>query len=124
MQIKEIMNKAIAADFDMSLKEAAKIMSQKNIGSLIVMKQGDILGIVTKKDIINNINDTGKKISSVMSKDVITIEESQDINNAAELMAKNKIKRLPVMKNGELVGIITSTDLIAHSDELDEEFLF
>lgn len=124
MKVKEIMNSAVAVEHDISVKEAAQIMSDKNIGSVVALKNGKILGIVSEKDIIRNVETINKKISSIMTRDVVTIEQDEDLDEAAELMKKNKIKRLPVTKNGELVGIITSTDLIANCDELNEEFLF
>jgi CBS domain-containing protein len=124
MQVKEIMNKAFAIDHDVSLKEAAKLMGSKDIGSLVVVKGEKITGIVTERDVVRNIMQLEKKISSVMNKQTITIDEEEDIDNAAILMSKNKIKRLPVTDNEQnLKGIITSTDLIAHSDELNEDFL-
>src|SRR3989344_908833 len=123
MKVKDIMNKAIVVDFDMPLKAAAKIMSQKNIGSLIVIKNKEIAGIITEKDITKNASTLGKKISSVMSKNVVTIEEYEDIDNAAVLMMKNKVKHLPVTKDEKLIGIISATDLIEHSEELNEDFL-
>jgi len=124
MKVKEVMNTAVAVDHDISVKEAAQIMSDKNIGSVVAIKKGKILGIVTEKDIIRNVENIKKKILSIMTRDVVTIEQDDDLDEAAILMKKNCIKRLPVTKNGELVGIITSTDLIANSDELNEEFLF
>lgn len=124
MQIKEIMNKAIAVDHDISIKEAAKIMSDKGIGSLVVVKSGKILGIVTEKDIVDNVSRLDKKISSVMARNVETIEADEEIDNAARLMKENKIKRLPVMDDGKLAGIITVTDLIANSNDLNEDFFF
>ena len=123
MKVKDIMNKAIVVDFDMPLKAAAKIMSQKNIGSLIVIKNKEIAGIITEKDITKNASNLDKKISSVMSKNVVTIEEYEDIDNAAVLMMKNKVKHLPVTKDEKLIGIISATDLIEHSEELNEDFL-
>ena len=123
MKVKDIMNKAIVVDFDMPLKAAAKIMSQKNIGSLIVIKNKEIAGIITEKDITKNASNLDKKVSGVMSRNIITIEQDEDIDNAAILMTKNKVKHLPVMKDEELVGIISATDLIENSDELNEDFL-
>ena len=126
MLIKEIMNNAVAIEQDISLKQAAKIMSDKNIGSLVVVKGKNISGILTEKDILKNISDLDKKIHSAMSKNVITINENVDIDEAAMLMSKSKIKRLPVLdhENGKLIGIVTSTDLVAHSEEISDEFLF
>ena len=118
------MNKAIAVDYDISIKEAAKIMSDKGIGSLVVVKSGKIIGIVTEKDIVDNVSRLDKKISSVMARNVETIEADEEIDNAARLMKENKIKRLPVMDDGKLAGIITVTDLIANSDDLNDDFFF
>jgi len=125
MRIKEVMNKAIAIDHNISLKGAAKIMSDKNIGSLVVVKGSSIIGIVTERDIITNVFNMDKKLFAVMPKKVITINQDRDIDDAAGLMSKNKIKRLPVVNSNEkLVGVITATDLIAHSEDIGDEFLF
>lgn len=122
MRISEIMNKVFVVDGNVSLKDAAKSMSDKNIGSLIVMNKDKMAGIITEGDIIKNVRNLGKKVSSVMSSKIVTIEKSSDIDIAARLMAKSKVKRLPVVNEGELVGIITATDLIANYEELNEEF--
>jgi len=122
MKVSEIMNKAYVADGSISMKEAAKIMSEKNVGCLIVMKGDKILGIVTERDVIKNIGQLGSKISSVMTKSVITVDASDNIDNAAVVLAKNRIKKLPVLKKGKLAGIITATDIIAHSEDINEEF--
>jgi CBS domain-containing protein len=124
MKISEIMNKIVAVEDNLSLKEAAKIMSDKDIGSLIFLKDDEVAGIVTEKDIKDNVNNLGIKISSFKPAQVITIEQSESLEEAAEVMAKNKIKRLPVTDEGKLVGIITATDIICHSDEISEDFFF
>jgi CBS domain-containing protein len=124
MRVSEIMNKAIAIDHDVSVREAAKIMSNRNIGSLIVLKKNKIVGIMTERDIMKNISSLGKRIVSVMSKSVITIDQGESIDNAALVMTEKKIKRLPVIDKGKLIGIITATDIVANSDILNEDFLF
>ena len=124
MKIKDVMNKAVAIDQNISLKEAAKIMSDKNIGSLIAVKNGKVFGILTEHDVVSNISGLDKKVSSIMAKKVTTIDSNKDINEAAIIMAENKIKRLPVLAEGDLVGVITVTDIIAHSKDLDDEFIF
>jgi len=124
MKVSEIMNKPIVIEKNISVKEAARTMSDKNIGSLIIISNDKILGIITEDDILKNIDNLTEKISKVMSKKVVTIDKDNDIEDAAKLMAANKIKRLPVLKNNELVGIITATDIIAHSEDIDEDFFF
>jgi CBS domain-containing protein len=126
MRVKEVMNSAIAIEQDASIREAAKVMSDKNIGSLVVVKDKDIVGIITERDIMKNISGLDKKVSAIMSKKVITISKESDLDDAARLMTKNKIRRLPAVdsESGKLSGIITSTDLIAHSEDIEDEFLF
>jgi len=124
MKIKEIMNEVVGVEKDISVRDAAKIMADKNIGSLVIMKSGEILGVITEKDITKNVSDSSRKIHSIMNKQVITIDSEDDLEDAAGLMAKNKIKHLPVLENDKLVGIISATDILNHSDELDEDFFF
>ncbi len=124
MQVKKVMNKAVVIDHDMNLKEAAQIMSNRNIGSLIVLKGNKIAGIITEKDIMDNISSLNKKVSEAMNKNVVTIEKDESLDNAATLMAEKKVKRLPVTDKASLVGIITATDIIANSDILNETFFF
>jgi CBS domain-containing protein len=124
MKVKEAMNKVVTIDHDLSLKEAAKIMSDKNIGSLVITKKDEILGIITENDIVKNAANLDKKISSAMSKNIISIDQEESLDLASTLMAENKIKRLPVTHGDKLAGIITATDLIANSEELEEDFIF
>lgn len=124
MRIKEVMNKAIAVEHDISLRQAAKIMSEKNIGSLIAVKGQKIVGIITEHDITANISNLDKKISSVMAKKTHTVNPEQDLDEAALIMKNKKIKRLPVVKDDRLVGVISATDLIAYSEDISDEFFF
>jgi len=124
MKVKEVMNKAFAVDHDISLKQAAKIMSDKNIGSLVVVKGENIIGIVTESDLLRNFSNPNRRVSYVMNKKVVTIDADEDIDNAALLMSKHKIRRLPVASGPKLLGIITSTDIIAHSEDIADEFFF
>lgn len=123
MKVSEIMNKAVVVEDNISLKDAAKIMSERAIGSLIIMKKEKISGIVTERDIMKNVNKLGSKISECMSKNVVAIEHNESLDNAALIMGKNKIKRLPVLNKDKLVGIITATDILANSEALNESFL-
>lgn len=122
MRVNEIMNKAIVVDHDMNLKEAAQIMSNRNIGSLIVLKNNKIAGIITERDILKNISSLGRRISGVMSKKVVTLDHGESLDNAALIMTENKVKRLPIVDGNRLVGIITATDIVANSDVLSEDF--
>ena len=124
MKIKDVMKKAVAIEKDVSLREAAKIMTQNNIGSLVVVSKENIRGIVTEKDITAHAGDLSKKVSGVMAKNTITIDEDDEMSNAAELMAKNKIKHLPVLRGDKLCGIITASDLLESPEDIDDDFAF
>ncbi|MCX8194383.1 MAG: CBS domain-containing protein, partial [Candidatus Pacearchaeota archaeon] len=103
------------------------LMSKKNIGCLIVTVKDLIAGIITERDIIRQIshsNNLHAKVEDIMSLDVITVSPNASIDEAADIMFQHKIKKLPVVDKGKLIGIITATDIIANADSIDEPFLF
>ena len=97
-----------------SVKRAAEIMKKYNIGSVIVMgKNNKPAGIVTKTDIVfKYVAGKKRKLREVMSKKLITISPNKTIDEAAELMAKHHIEKLPVVERGKLVGIISASDIL------------
>src|SRR3989344_8200603 len=125
MKVKEIMNNVIVAEDSISIGEAARIMSEKGIGSLVLINKKSISGIVTERDVLKAAAQRmlGSSVKSIMAKKVYTISKDDSLDEAASIMKAKKIKRLPVIDDGKLLGIITATDLIANSDELNEEFL-
>lgn len=123
MKISEVMNKVVVVEDDVSLRQAAKIMSDRNIGSLVVLKNNKIAGIITEHDVLKNVNSLGSKVSNFMSKNIIAIDKTDTLEHAAEIMARKKIKRVPVVDSEKLVGIVTVTDVIAHLSEVGEDFL-
>jgi CBS domain-containing protein len=123
MLVKELMKRPFVVEKNISLAEAAKIMSSKNIGSLLLISGNKVKGIVTEKDLIRNFT-KHEKISQVMSSKIISIEPNETLDRAVEVMRDNKIKRLPVLDEGKLVGIITLTDVMANFEALEEEFFF
>ncbi len=124
MKICDVMSKAVVIEKNMLIRQAAEIMSKKGIGSLIVMNKDKLAGVVTERDILDNVKKLGSRVSEIMSKNIICIDCEESLENAASVMAKNRIKRLPVLKNGRLAGIITATDIIANSEKLNEQFFF
>lgn len=124
MKVSEVMKKIIVVEKDLSLREAAKVMADKNIGCLVLISKDKIAGIVTEKDIVDNASSLNKKISSVAKRNIVTIEEKDSLERAAETMAKHGIKRLPVTNKGKLTGIITVSEIIENVDDLNEEFFF
>ncbi len=107
---------------DATVADASKVMADFKIGGLIVKDNSVIEGIITESDIIRkvvskNLKAANIKVKDVMTTKLITIGISDDLDKAAKIMAKNNIRRLPVMDNDNLAGIITSRDVIVLSPE-------
>ena len=118
-KVKDFMTKGVLTiDEDKTVLEAAELMTQKEVGDIIVLIDGIPRGIVTERDFVRRIVAQRKpldtKISDVMTKPLITIGPEATINVAARRMVNNKIRRLPVMKNHKLVGIIVVSDFAKH----------
>ena len=101
---------------DTTVTEAAKVMAEKKSDYLIVLKEGKPAGIVTEDDFLTKIlakeaNPSTVKVSSVMSKPLITIEPDDDLLKAAEVMREHNIRKLPVVRTGIIYGIITATNV-------------
>jgi CBS domain-containing protein len=102
-----------------STLEAAKLMADRGISSLFVVKDGVPVGIVTERDFIKKVCAKELAISQVivediMSKILTTAEPETPIEVAVQRMVNHKIRRLPIMERGKIVGIITVTDLAKH----------
>lgn len=127
-QVKDMMATPVATiSPEATMEEAARIMGERRVGSLIVMKDGDPVGIVTERDLLSNVIAVGKrpekvKVEAVMSSPLITISPTATIKEAARTMMRKK-GRLAVFDEGELVGIITASDLIQSLPETDETVL-
>jgi CBS domain-containing protein len=118
--VRDIMTKnMVMIDHDKTALEAVRIMSEKGISSLFVVKDNHPIGIVTERDFIKKICAkelpvAEVKISDIMSKILTTAAPDTAIEVAVQRMVNHKIRRLPVMEGGKLVGIITVTDLAKH----------
>ncbi len=124
MRVDDVMKKAIVIEDSVKVKDAAKIMSEKRVGSLIIMKGDKLEGIITERDILKNMESRNKKVKEIMSSDVVIVDPDATLDQAADLMAEHEIKRLPVVDKGNLLGIVTVTDIIANSNTLNENFFF
>ena len=117
MIVKDVMNTDVkTTDDDSSVQEAAKEMKKFRIGSLVVVDGTKMIGIVTERDIMDKVvseaSDPSKiKVKEVMTDEVIMVDPEKDLGEAAELMVDKKIKKLPVIKGNQLVGIVTAWDL-------------
>lgn len=117
LKVEDVMVKeVITVDGESTVKEAADIMNRFEIGCLIVTKDGKAVGILTERDLLKRIvsrtkNPQKTKVKTVMSKPLIVVEPDMELEEAAKLMFKLKIKKLPVVESGRLMGLVTLTDL-------------
>lgn len=119
-QIRDIMEKTvITIEHDKNSLDAAKLMKEKNISFLVIMKNDQPLGVVTEKDFVKKLAAKDKQPSQVPLSDIMSykfrsVEPSTEIEDAVQKMLNHKIRRLLVIDNGKLVGVITQTDLTAY----------
>jgi CBS domain-containing protein len=121
--VRDIMTGWVAtADPERSVRDAATIMAKAHTGSLVVMSKGKPAGIVTEGDISRALsagaNPDKVPIKKIMSRRMITVSPDRRVEEAAKIMAEKQIKKLPVVEGGNLLGIVTQTDIVASSFDL------
>jgi len=108
----------ITIDASKTVIEAADLMSQNNVGDLVVMDKDTPVGIVTERDLVRRVLAERKslniKVSEVMTTPLRVIDPEAPLREAARRMVNKGIRRLPVIKDNKLVGIITATDFARH----------
>jgi CBS domain-containing protein len=118
MELKDIMvQSVVTVESDQPVKEAAKRMNLYGIGCLIVISKGKVAGILTERDILSKVVETSKnagktKVSEIMSSKLVVGSPNMDVVDAARMMLQKKIKKLPVVVEGKLVGLVTFTDIV------------
>ncbi len=106
-----------------NVAKAAKMMAELDVGSIVIVEEKKPVGILTERDLLmkvvsEDIKPSTVRVGKIMSAPILTISPDKDIVEAARIMAKNKIRRIPVVENGKLIGIITSSDIALISPEL------
>ena len=115
--VNQIMSKdVIKVSKSTTLQEAAQNMKKANVGCVIVTDENSPLGIVTERDFVAKVAAEGRplftEISEVMSSPLITIDHEETVWEASEKMKENLIHKLPVVENGQIVGIVTTSDIV------------
>jgi CBS domain-containing protein len=113
MKVKEIMTEeVIYAEVPGSAAEALETIVKENLSGMPVVKRGTkkLLGIVTRDDFSRHPEET--QLALLMTRDVVTVSPEEDIKQAASIFLERGFRRLPVVKDGELIGIITVSDLV------------
>lgn len=105
---------------DATVGEAARAMRERNVGSVIVVDEGRVAGILTDRDVVmalagGRFTGSGQRVDELMTRDPVCLASSQDIDRGLERMRTHGIRRMPVLNDdGELVGVVSLDDILMH----------
>jgi len=102
---------------DASVFDAIKIMAEKAVGSLVVMEDDELLGIITERDYARKVIVKGRSaetttVAEIMTVDILTTSSSESVNDCMEVMTEKKIRHLPVVEDNRVIGMISIGDLV------------
>jgi CBS domain-containing protein len=105
-----------------SVVEAARLMREGHIGSLPITDDDQLVGMITDRDITTRVvaeaaDPQTTSVGDVYSRDLISVEPDKDLEEALQLMARHQVRRLPVVENGKLVGIVAQADIALSETE-------
>jgi signal-transduction protein with cAMP-binding, CBS, and nucleotidyltransferase domain len=117
--VRQIMRTIISVDLKTKAKDAARLMAEKHIGSLIANRDGLPFGIITERDFMEKIVGKGADASKVtvgeiMTAPLATIDASASLVDASRKMVEKQVKRLVVTEHDNIIGIISQTDVVRH----------
>ena len=115
--IANVMTKSvISVDASITINEAAKMMEDAKVGAVIVMENNLPVGIVTDRDfsvkVVSHAYQITAPVKQIMSSPLVSINSDETVRMAADLMHDGRIRKLPVIDDGKVVGIITATDIV------------
>lgn len=117
LKVEDVMvREVITIDDNSTVKEAAEVMNKFEIGCMIVVRKGKAMGIITERDLLKRVvaeaRDANKaKVKDIMTTPLVVAEPNMELEEAIKLMFKMKIKKLPVVDENRLVGLISLTDI-------------
>ncbi|AGF96728.1 MULTISPECIES: CBS domain-containing protein [Methanosarcina] len=118
VSVAEIMNKAvITMDINSDIPAIAKEMVDRDAGSVIITENGKAMGIITERDLVKSVITGDRKpsevdTSEILSTPLLTVDPTTSIVEAAKMMLRANVKRLPVLENGAIIGVISNTDIL------------
>ena len=115
--VRQIMRTIVSIDLKAKAKDAARLMVEKRIGSLIANRDGLPFGIVTERDLVKKIvaqatDPTKVTVGDIMTAPLATIDASSSLIDAARKMVEKQVKRLVVTEHDKIIGIVSQTDLV------------
>ena len=123
--VKQIMRTIVSIDSKAKAKEAARLMVEKGIGSLVANREGLPFGIITERDMMEKIvaqaADPAKvTVAEIMTVPLATVDASASLIDAARKMVEKQMKRLVVTEHDKIIGIVSQTDLIQHMTDFQK----
>jgi len=118
VSVAEVMNKAvIIMDINSDIPAIAREMVSRDAGSVIITENGKAMGIITERDFVKGIVTEDRKpgevkASEILSTPLITVKPETSVIKTSEIMLKANIKRLPVLENGTIIGVVSNTDIL------------
>jgi CBS domain-containing protein len=110
-----------SVDAGASIRQAAAVMRDKDIGDVLVVADGNLRGIVTDRDLVVRALADGRKpdatpVGDVCSPDLTVVDAQAEVAEAADIMGRHAVRRLPVVENNEVIGIVSLGDLARRSE--------
>ncbi|MFH1978361.1 MAG: CBS domain-containing protein [Candidatus Aenigmatarchaeota archaeon] len=127
MLVKDVMTPSVKTITPQeTVQEAGRLMRDMGLACLIVVDKGKLVGIITEMDLVKGVIAEDKKaslvkIKEVMTKEVIMIDPEATVEEAAEVMTDHKVKKLPVVQDSKLIGLLTSMDIVASEPKFIEQ---
>jgi CBS domain-containing protein len=122
-RVKEVMtSNPCSIDADKPVSYAAKMMKDENVGMAPVVEGERLVGALTDRDIVTRVVADGKDPDSVTAREaastqLVTVEPEQDLDETLRMMASNQVRRLPVVEDGRLVGVLAQADVAREADD-------
>ncbi|MCM0646841.1 CBS domain-containing protein [Clostridium swellfunianum] len=126
MKVKEIMTKDVATlNPEDTVERAAQLMNQYNVGVIPVCREEEVVGVITDRDIAlrsvsHGENSRNQTVREIMTSNPVLVNSETEIHDAARIMSERQIRRLPVVENNSLVGIVSLGDLAVESRLQDD----
>ena len=112
-----MVEKIITTTKEATIEDAVNLMNKHEIGCLVAVENGKPVGIITERDLLKRALAKSKeirnmKVSEIMSTPIISVDPAMEIEEATKLMLQKKIKKLPIVEKGKLLGLVTLTDIL------------
>ncbi len=124
LKVKDVMvRNVVTADVSLSIRQAVERMNKHEIGCLVVLEKGQYAGILTERDVLKRVVAKGRNpektlVGDVMSKPLIAVDPDMSLDEAVKLMFEKRIKKLTVVKDEKLAGLVTMTDIARTHPEM------